>query len=134
MYGLNALIAREGIDNVLAEIEGDNAYGWYCGENNPGRGQDPQPVDQVDAACKQHDICYGGYGLAGSGGVFGQSVEGRACDKQLCSTLRFADCSTSTTPVQCEAARVTIVNIFCLNSLAPNGESGLTAMGNLLGF
>jgi hypothetical protein len=33
-------------------------YGNWCGPNHPGPGRFPKPIDEVDAACMRHDLCY----------------------------------------------------------------------------
>lgn len=33
-------------------------YGNWCGPDHPRAGTSPPPIDDVDAACKTHDLCY----------------------------------------------------------------------------
>lgn len=33
-------------------------YGNYCGPLYPPKGSKPLPIDSVDNACKNHDMCY----------------------------------------------------------------------------
>lgn len=33
-------------------------YGNYCGLSRPAAGETPSSIDAVDAACKNHDLCY----------------------------------------------------------------------------
>src|SRR5262245_19289128 len=46
-------------------------YGNWCGENYPISGYDPDPVDEWDSACRDHDHCYG------------SSQDKRSCDDEL---------------------------------------------------
>lgn len=48
-------------------------YGNWCGPGHSGPGE---PVDQLDAACRDHDLCYG------QGGYFN-----RECDLRLLRTI-----------------------------------------------
>ena len=85
-------------------------YGNYCGSgNNPG-----QPIDQLDASCKSHDICYGKIGLAGFDAFKNPKDPKKcgakdACDDKLCSEAkRFSAMSFKQRIV-----RLTIITIFC---------------------
>ena len=51
-------------------------YGNWCGPNSPGPGRNPAPIDDVDAACMRHDICYANKGYLSCG-----------CDSILVSEL-----------------------------------------------
>jgi len=33
-------------------------YGHWCGPGNPPIGESPEPIDELDEACKEHDRCY----------------------------------------------------------------------------
>jgi hypothetical protein len=33
-------------------------YGNWCGPKHPAEGTNPIPIDNTDAACKAHDLCY----------------------------------------------------------------------------
>jgi len=33
-------------------------YGNWCGPKHPKKGRSPIPIDEIDNACKKHDLCY----------------------------------------------------------------------------
>ena len=37
-------------------------YGCWCGPNFPPEDTNPEPIDEWDKACKEHDLCYRNYG------------------------------------------------------------------------
>jgi len=103
-----ALSRQMGIGIILNT--GTNFYGNWCGIGGSG-----ETWDDLDAACKAHDKCYGDAGLSGLGGVTGSSKAGRACDRQLCENAYNVDCHISRTPIQCEAAKLAVMGAFCAN-------------------
>jgi RHS repeat-associated protein len=61
-------------------------YGNYCGKGStPGA-----PKDELDAACKEHDDCYGALGLTGWSGAGGSGSKCKQkCDHKLCQAARY---------------------------------------------
>lgn len=47
---------KEGIEKEAAA--GFPLYGNWCGRGHPKLGEAPAPVDDLDGACMQHDVCY----------------------------------------------------------------------------
>ena len=37
-------------------------YGCWCGPHQPALDENPQPIDEWDEACRNHDLCYREYG------------------------------------------------------------------------
>jgi RHS repeat-associated protein len=75
-------------------------YGNWCGYSRSGPGD---PIDDVDAACKEHDDC-----LATWGRVLNPFNFCR-CHYQFCRSIRDADCSVSPDPGGCLAMAVAII-------------------------
>lgn len=54
-------------------------YGNWCGPGYPPNGENPDPVDKLDAVCKEHDLCYETLGYLSC-----------ACDQLLLESLERA--------------------------------------------
>ena len=55
---INSCGSSSDIKSDAREIANIPQYGNYCGLNRPTNGEMPTPTDEVDAACKNHDMCY----------------------------------------------------------------------------
>jgi RHS repeat-associated protein len=71
-------------------LAGMPIYGCYCGTDNncppaPGGGP-PEPIDDVDKACQNHDKCYGALGLSGFSNR-NKNCGQRDCDRQLVNDM-----------------------------------------------
>ena len=53
-------------------------YGNYCGPLYPPKGSKPIPIDAIDNACKNHDMCYDYYGYLD-----------KDCDKAIINELQL---------------------------------------------
>lgn len=53
-------------------------YGNWCGESYPLAGNDPQPVDSWDRACRTHDRCYGD-----------ENKSKTTCDREFLNELEY---------------------------------------------
>jgi hypothetical protein len=86
-------------DQTSVDIKGPGnltpGYGNYCGPGNTGK---YLPIDDLDAACQSHDMCYKANGLSGWDVLFppdsktecgdnDKSKKKKDCDKALCSKL-----------------------------------------------
>ncbi len=67
-YWLSGCSNTQMIEDVYGntvEVSCQPVYGNWCGKGYPAyetTGFKPEPVDQWDAACKRHDLCYDKYG------------------------------------------------------------------------
>jgi hypothetical protein len=60
-------------------------YGNYCGPFHPPKGMNPLAFDEVDLACKNHDICYDDYGYFN-----------KNCDLQIMKDLKLINPQSET--------------------------------------
>ena len=77
-------------------------YGNWCGPGYPPEGENPQPIDKVDAACRTHDKCYAS-----------TPRNTCACDEALVKSLRSM--RNNLTEKQEKSARL-IENYFVLSA------------------
>ena len=85
-------------------------YGNYCGPGSRGG----VPINDLDAACKDHDDCYGKLGLQGFDAFKDNSSEQSCslkdeCDRDLCERAKKFGPKTSSGAV----ARKLVITIFC---------------------
>lgn len=66
-------------------LSGLARYGHYCGAGNLG--WDVAPIDNLDWACRRHDLCWQGWGPAC-----------RACNRQFVNELRVIMANHAGTP------------------------------------
>jgi len=84
----------------------------YCGE---GSNFGEEPVNELDAACREHDNCYNKLGLAGAIGVLNPFLDEctrekkKDCDKQLC----YKAINFNPTTKREETIQLYIIIIFC---------------------
>ena len=81
----------------INEIATFPRYGSYCGLDRPAVGENPPAIDEVDAACKNHDACYA------TKGSFDVS-----CDTILITELKLITPKTE----QAKLARKWIISYF----------------------
>ena len=66
-------------------------YGNWCGPGNPKPGETPEPIDELDLACKHHDKCYERFGYytcrcdVVSSGRIGRSTRSWPCHGTVCT-------------------------------------------------
>lgn len=80
-------------------------YGEWCGPGYPPGDRNyitpfPEPIDNLDGCCMQHDKCYDDNNCVGWCWVI--SAQCRMCDCLLAACSLAADCSTSPNPRRCE--------------------------------
>ncbi|KZN44722.1 hypothetical protein [Pseudoalteromonas luteoviolacea] len=109
-------------------------YGKWCGKSYPAyetTGYKPRPVDQWDAACRAHDLCYERYGEEGE----------ESCDRQFTYKLERLYHSGIPIPHQMVNAynvfkedlsfrtiNIPFSDIWNANTLACDGSEGKAAL------
>ena len=85
------------------------AYRSDCEENCPGSPQNvgPDPIDDLDAACFNHDCCVGRFI------DWINPVWHRYCNKTFCDKLSSLSCSASPHPFECETYRLRAWLLSC---------------------
>jgi RHS repeat-associated protein len=64
-------------------VHGPYTYGHYCGAGGTGT-----PVDQLDAACMQHDLCYRSNGFTFYSNFDDPDPNLQACNQKLCDAAQ----------------------------------------------
>ena len=112
---------------TIPSTEGFPIYGNYCGPLHGDKDGRIPPIDAVDAACRDHDMCYGSTNYFNCG-----------CDRKLLQALPIAIASTTT--AEGKAAGMLISAHFlgqpctCLSPvcvLAPHLCLGIGGMGSI---
>jgi len=78
------------------------AYGNWCGYFRTGHGG--PPIDDVDAACKNHDYC-----LA-TPAMFFNPLRQIGCNAKFCAEVAVADCSKAPNPWECRQAKIMLLS------------------------
>jgi hypothetical protein len=79
------------------------AYGNWCGPTRSGQGG--PPIDQVDAACKNHDYCLATWK------EFINPCKQVSCNFRFCLEVAKADCSKAPKPSECRQEKFHVLNI-----------------------
>ncbi|MDR0606623.1 MAG: hypothetical protein LBG80_20320 [Bacteroidales bacterium] len=89
---------RFGTKSTTKDIGLNYFASYYIGPNNPKYNNkdnfDLKPQDEVDAAAREHDICYSKHGIKGVPGVFA-TTKGQDCDHVLVNVCRNIKGETS---------------------------------------
>jgi hypothetical protein len=106
-------LAKTGVlDNRLtSRLLSLPVYGNYCGRGHGDRTGNTPPVDAVDAACREHDLCYARLG----------DFDGR-CDRALVESMPSAIASTPS-PIGKKAG---ILTMLYFSSVERNTALGAT--------
>lgn len=93
-------------------------WGHYCGSGHGCRGPIPpcpRPIDEVDACCREHDICYGQHDCD-TPCWWVLKCACRDCDIRLGLCAAKADCSRSPNPRGCAVARIAIEGAMAITA------------------